>query len=181
MGCLSLPAEPCYRVKLLCPWWPSHDQDVPALHPHYTLPEATNAPCPLPPLGLGTPSEGLCFVHLGVLGLREIWGRTHSTCMIYSQLGTNHFKRRSYLVKESLGAVLGDVGWYGLLQQVKKRNWSKSCLEIQVSDLPASGDMSSSCHTREPWWHRRQSTYQDRGLRGSHGLSASTIYLSCVP
>lgn len=55
-------------------------------------------------------SEGLRFVYLGVRGLREIWGTTYSTCMIYSWLGANHFKVRNYLVKESLRAVLGDVG-----------------------------------------------------------------------
>lgn len=64
--------------------------------------------------------------------------------MIYSQLGTKHFKLRNYLVKESLRAVLGDMGCYDLLQQVQKRN----CLEIQISDLPASEEMSSSCHSR---------------------------------
>lgn len=31
-------------------------------------------------------------------------------CVIYSQLGTNYFKRRNYLVQESFGAVLGDMG-----------------------------------------------------------------------
>lgn len=156
----------------------------------------------LPPLGLGTLSDGWCFDHLGVLGLRETWGTTHSTCAIYSRLGTSHFKLRNYLVKESLEAVLGDVGWYDLLRQVKERNWSKSCLETQISDLPASGKRRSSCHTREdpdlpaPWVqerpagpypyrapvaHTHRGPYQDRRLRGSHGLSTSTTYLSPVP
>lgn len=39
-------------------------------------------------------------------------------------------------------------GWYDLLQQVKEKNWIKSCLEIQISDLAACGKMSSSCHAR---------------------------------
>lgn len=45
---------------------------------------------------------------------REIWGRTHSTCMIYSQFGTNHFKLRNDLIKEGLRATLGAVGMVGL-------------------------------------------------------------------
>lgn len=65
--------------------------------------------------GLGTLSEGLCFVHLGVLGLRERSGGGYNTThAIYSQLGSKPFKLRNYLVKESLGAVLGDVGIVGL-------------------------------------------------------------------
>lgn len=34
----------------------------------------------------------------------------NTMCVIYSQLGTNYFKRRNYLVQESFGAVLGDMG-----------------------------------------------------------------------
>ena len=156
----------------------------------------------LPPSGLGTLSEGLCFVHVDVLGLREIWGRTHSICTIYSQLGTNHFKLRNYLVKESLGAVLGDVRWLDLLQQVKERNWSKSCLEIQIliylhlrrGAAPATPERTPTCLLQgcrknllvptpaEPWWHaHRGHLIKTEGSEAVMGCQLSTTYLSHMP
>lgn len=38
---------------------------------------------------------------------RGIWG---TVCVIYSQLGRNYFKLKNYLVQESFGAVMGDMG-----------------------------------------------------------------------
>lgn len=59
------------------------------------------------PSGLGMLSEGSNWVFLAGEGFG---GTTYSVYVIYSQLGTNHFKLKNYLVQESFRAVLGDMG-----------------------------------------------------------------------